>query len=97
MGSCFLKDRRNDKHLDCQMGVTGGILCRSLATNHAQHFGLKEAAAYLGMKPEALRNACHARRVTYAPLNYRTRRFTKADLDNFISRYTFPSKTLSEG
>ena len=41
------------------MHVTGGILCRSLATNHAQHFGLKEAAAYLGMKPEALRNACH--------------------------------------
>jgi hypothetical protein len=48
------------------MEVTGGILCRSRPTNHAQHFGLKEAAVYLGMKPEALRNAFQTRRVTYA-------------------------------
>ena len=45
MGSCFLKDRRNDKHLDCQTGVTGGIFCPSLATNHPQHFRLKETGA----------------------------------------------------
>ena len=63
---------------------------------HTLPLSSDEAAAYLGMKPEAPRNACHARRVTYARLNYRTWRFTKADLDNFISRYTFPAKTLSE-
>jgi hypothetical protein len=78
------------------MDVTGRILCRSLATNHAEHFGLKEAAAYLSMKPEALRNGCHARRVTCSRLNYRSWRFTEADLDNFISRYTFLAKALSE-
>ena len=45
--------------------------------NHPQHIGLKEAAAYLGMKPEALRNACHATQITHDRLNYRTWRFAK--------------------
>jgi hypothetical protein len=39
------------------MDVTRGIHCRSImdAANHPQHIGLKEAASYPGMKPEAKR------------------------------------------
>ena len=67
------------------MDVTGWHTLPLSSDESCATFGLKEAAAYLGMKPEPLRNACHARRATYFRLNYRTWRFTKPDLDNFTS------------
>ena len=55
-----------------------------------ERFNLEEAAAYLGMKTRALREACLDRRIAYSKLDRRTWLFTRAALDEFIRRTRFP-------
>jgi len=79
------------------MDVTGGILCRSLGTNHVQHFGLKEAATYLRRNLLAHEaggaTKCPPRSESnLRPLELPHLAVHQADLDNFTSR----AKTLSE-
>ena len=59
-----------------------------------QIFDLPEAAKYLRMSERALQEACLAQRVSFSKLNYRTWRFTRADLEDFIRRNRRQARTV---
>jgi excisionase family DNA binding protein len=56
-------------------------------------FTLKEAAGYLGMKPERLREACRGERIAFVRHNRRYA-FKRSDLDDFLTTFWHPRKSV---
>ena len=57
-------------------------------------FNLKQAAAYLDIRPLQLRALAKAGRITYARIDRLHWRFTKRDLDAYIARRTYQATTV---
>jgi excisionase family DNA binding protein len=49
--------------------------------------GLAAAAEYLGMTTRKLKDVCRDKRITHDRIDYRTYRFTRENLDKFLSEY----------
>jgi excisionase family DNA binding protein len=48
---------------------------------------LRGGAQYLGMTTRKLKDLCRDKRITHSRLDYRTYRFTRADLDAWLTEY----------
>jgi excisionase family DNA binding protein len=64
--------------------------------NVSEIFDLKGAAQYLGIRPVQLRTMAKAGRVTYCRVDRLHWRFTKRDLDSYITRNTYQARTVFE-
>jgi DNA binding domain, excisionase family len=56
-------------------------------------FTVSEAAAYLGMKPDRLREACRRERIAFVRHNRRYS-FKRSDLDDFLTAFRHPRKSV---
>jgi excisionase family DNA binding protein len=48
---------------------------------------LQEAAEYLGFTTRKLKDLCREKRITHSRPDYRTYRFTRADLEAYLAAY----------
>jgi excisionase family DNA binding protein len=56
------------------------------------YLNLREAAEYLGITTRRLKDLCRERRITHSRPDYRTYRFTRAELDAWLDQYRMHKK-----
>jgi len=55
---------------------------------------LQEAAEYLGFTPRKLKDLCREKRITHSRPDYRTYRFKRADLDEWLEQYRMQRRSV---
>jgi excisionase family DNA binding protein len=58
------------------------------------NLNLKEASEYLGISERRLKDLCRERRISHGRVDYRTYRFTRADLNAYLNAFRVHRKGL---
>jgi excisionase family DNA binding protein len=58
---------------------------------------LQEASEFLGVTTRRLKDLCREKRITHTRIDYRTYRFTRADLDAWLVEYRMNRKAIFGG
>ncbi len=57
-------------------------------------YNLTQAAKYLSMRADTLRGLCERQRISFTRVNYRQWAFRQSELDEYLSRFRTPPRTL---